>query len=109
MLLLKNDWDEVCNNRYSEAQKHYNIATSMLGSKAPFIGKDFFNDFREIQVLSAKQINADKYSEPLKTEKSNLSIRRNEQAGYSRTTEIAEKWAALHDSLRLCFNIGAKQ
>lgn len=87
MLLLKNDWDEVCNNRYSEAQKHYNTATSMLGSKAPFIGKDFFNDFREIQVLSAKQINADKYSEPLK----------------------AEKWAALHDSLRLYFNIGAKQ
>lgn len=97
------NWKEICGERYKDAKEKYAQAISLLGSNAPFIGKDIYNKFYELIRLSALQIHDYAFSEPDALYKSADSIRKIANEGYQRTKEIDEKWNALLDELRSYF------
>lgn len=94
------DLHELCNARYKEAQKTYNDAASLLGSKAPFIDKDMYNIFHGILELSARQIHTYAIANPESMSNPNEHYTNIAQKGYERTDEIDAKWNELLDKMR---------
>lgn len=93
-------WKEICEERYREAQEKYNIAVSLLGSKAPFIDKEIYDGLHEIVKLVAWQINDYAWCAPWNQEGKDAGCRKIEQDGFKRTHEIDEKWTAMLNTLR---------
>ena len=93
-------WEEICYERYRDAQDKYNTAVSLLGSKAPFIDKAIFEAFGEIMKLVARQIHAYAWCEPCNRDNRDAACREIEQEGYERTHDIDEKWTTMLDTLR---------
>ena len=96
-------WKEICEERYRDAQEKYNIAISMLGSKAPFIDKEIYDGLHEIIKLVASQIHDYAWCEPWNRDNRDVDCKKIEQDGYKRTHEIDKKWTAMLDALREYF------
>lgn len=96
-------WEEICNERYREAQEKYNTAISLFRSKAPFIDKSIYEGLHEIIELVAHQIHDYAWCEPWNQKKRDAGCRKIEQAAYKRTHEIDEKWTTMLDTLREYF------
>ena len=88
-------------DRYKAAQDKYNKAIQVLGAKAPFIDKDIYEKFKELQELSKTQLNAFLFANPLNDDGKNQEITKMSMKGYERTETIETKWNELLDSLRI--------
>ena len=96
------NWAEICEERYRTAQEKYNVAASILGSKAPFIEEEKYNLFYSILTLSAKQIHKYAFSEP-KSNHCSESVNKIRAEGHEQTEAIEKQWKELLNQLRAHF------
>lgn len=96
------NFKEICKDRYKQAQEKFNDAISLLGSKAPFMEKEMYEKFKQIQIFSSKQIGSYIFANPIALEiRNDSSLNTISAECYDRTVEIDKLWSALLDSLRI--------
>ena len=97
----KDGMRKIIDERYVMAQKKYNEATEYLGSKAPFMQEENYNEFVALLRLAAGQIHRYAFANPLLEKTS--EVQKIEQKGFDVTKEIDDKWDCLVKKLRAHF------